>query len=109
MEPLEITGVAGSGGMVFHVAGELDLLGAPQLIAAIEDADRSRDDHLAIDMTRVSFLDSSGVEALLVVRQTATDGNRLVLINPTDQALKVLEIGGVVQLFEVRRDTTPAT
>lgn len=108
MEPLEITGVEGDGGMVFHVAGELDLLGAPQLIAAIEDADRHREDHLAIDMTRVSFLDSSGVAALLAVRQTETDGNRLVLVNPTDQALKVLELGGVVQLFEVRRETNLA-
>jgi anti-anti-sigma factor len=56
--------------------------------------------HLVLDMSGVSFLDSSGVGALVslfVTRKHA--GKTLVLANLTKQAIAVLQVSGLLKLI----------
>ncbi|MEV4659694.1 STAS domain-containing protein [Micromonospora sp. NPDC049301] len=59
-----------AGRVRLRLSGDLDYDSAPELIAA---ADELRGDHqqLLIDLTGVSFCDSSGLSALLVVHRAA--------------------------------------
>jgi anti-sigma B factor antagonist len=100
MEPLEITAVDDDGETVFEIAGDLDLLGAPQLIAHVAAYADGRP--VVLDMARVGFLDSSGISALIELQHRSANGDRLVLVNPHEQARKVLDLTGVAQLFELR-------
>src|SRR3981081_3520179 len=73
------------------VHGECDIASA----AAIQA--RAAFDHppLEVDLSGVTFFDSSALRAFLRVRRR---NPRMVIINPSDCVLKVLEIAGVTFL-----------
>ena len=103
--PLEITIVEERDAIVFRLVGDMDMVGAPRLRAAVLEAERDADSPLVLDMRGVDFLDSSGIAELVDLQQTAANCNPVVLINPSSQAMKVLQLSGVIQLFDVRNDT----
>lgn len=102
---LEITTVEDREAIVFRLVGDMDMTGAPRLLAAVLEAERDEDNPLVLDMQGVDFVDSSGIATLLELQQTAANCNRVVLIKPSSQAVKVLELGGVIQLFDIRNDS----
>jgi anti-anti-sigma factor len=56
--------------------------------------------HLVLDMSGVSFLDSSGVGALVSIFVTRKhSGKSLALANMTKQATAVLEVSGLLKLI----------
>ena len=76
-------------------AGDVDLAGAP----ALEDAVLSRlaeAGHVQLDLSGVTFLDSSGIHALMRVARAGS-----VTINPElrPQVRKVLEVSGVLPML----------
>jgi anti-anti-sigma factor len=61
------------------VAGELDIAGVPQLDRAIRSAERDAD-LVAVDMRELEFIDSSGVQLLIVTDlRLRSRGSRLVV------------------------------
>jgi anti-anti-sigma factor len=80
---------------VLSVAGEIDLLTAPDFRRAIEEATADGIVELWIDLTQTGFMDSTGLHAILDARERAGElGWRLAVICPP---------GGVRRLFEVAR------
>jgi anti-sigma B factor antagonist len=78
-------------------AGDLDLAAAPTVDAAIEAAVRTAGtDAVIVDLSDVSFLDSSGISALLRGRRLA-DGAHLGyrVVGAQGLVLTVLELTGV--------------
>jgi anti-sigma B factor antagonist len=53
------------GTAVLTVSGEVDVAGGPAVREAMEEAGRERVAQLALDLREVSFLDSSGLAAML--------------------------------------------
>ena len=86
-----------SGETAVAVAGEVDFATAPQL------ADRLLDltgHDVAVDLSAVTFLDSSGIAALVRANQAITGtGHRLRTFGEQDNVLRVLEIAGLDRLF----------
>jgi anti-anti-sigma factor len=81
------------GWLVLAVAGEIDLATAPQLAACLVDA-TGRD--VAVDLSAVTFLDSSGLSALVAgSRAVAEGGHVLRTFGESDTILRVLEISGL--------------
>jgi anti-sigma B factor antagonist len=79
---------------VVTAAGELDLLTAPELYqlgaGTIEEHPT-----LILEMSGVTFCDSSGFNALLRLRRRALDaGGQLVLAAPPDQVERLLALTG---------------
>jgi len=76
---------------VLRLTGELDLATAPDVLAAVEaattDGGPSR---LVLDMSGVSFIDSTGVRTLLEANRVA--GNDLSLLAPSPAVTRVLEL-----------------
>jgi anti-sigma B factor antagonist len=87
---------------VIAVAGELDLLAAPELYQRAVSALEGRQD-LIIDMSRVTFCDSSGFNALIRLHRRAKEaGGQLTLAAPPDQVTRLLTLSGAESIFPTR-------
>ena len=86
----------GDGAVRLAVAGEIDLSSVDLLERALATVD-SAATTLIIDLAGVSFLDSSGVAALVGrSRHAAANGKRLIVINAHGAALRALDLTGVL-------------
>ena len=101
---LEISCTAGDDGMRLIAAGEVDRASAPALHTALERAIASTDGPVLVDLGAVSFMDSSGVNALVVAREAA--GSRLRLGATHHAVRRVLEITSLLELFGLDGDAT---
>jgi anti-sigma B factor antagonist len=79
---------------VLHLAGELDLATAPQLDEAISSTVA---EHLVLDLSDLSFIDSSGISLLVVA---IGDERPVTLRNPQPTVSRVLELTGLDHLVE---------
>ena len=75
---------------ILCVSGEIDILTAPELEAALMGCDGSA---VCVDLTGVTFMDSSGIAVLLRAHKRATDnGTELRVANAAPNVLKVFEV-----------------
>ena len=86
-----------------HVCGELDLDTGPRLRGYLATLVGRCPGVLALDMTEVTFCDSSGLQSLLATRRRARLLERpLVVVMERDSRIhRLLELCGVVQLFDL--------
>ena len=82
-----------AGGSGFRLVGELDLATAPQLERELAEADAS--DGLVLDVSGLTFIDSSGCTTMLSYLRGVTGETRLVLANPSPGLFRTLELMGV--------------
>ncbi|MFF1872454.1 STAS domain-containing protein [Streptomyces sp. CB03911] len=88
------------GALVCSLAGELDLDGVLAVGPALEEAVRSGAPLMVVDLSRVGFCDSSGLNLLLRTRTDADSaGTALRLAGAPDQLLRLLEITGADRVF----------
>ena len=85
--------------------GELDLVTAPEVDAAILDGLRAGR-HVVLDLSQLAFLDSSGIRALVEARAVAEEQGppaRFSVVRPAgDSAVwRVLEVSGVDTALDV--------
>jgi anti-anti-sigma factor len=86
---------------VVHVAGEVDLSTGAELEAALVGAAREAT-RLVVDLTRCTFLSSTGLRALLKARRELGDEpGAVVVVAPDPHIRKVFEIAGVASKFEL--------
>jgi anti-sigma B factor antagonist len=91
---LQLTIDSGPRGVsVARPSGRLDLMTASKLKRALGDAVADGRQRLVVDMEEVSYLDSSGLGALVGVLKTARQaGGDMRIARPPEQALVVLEL-----------------
>jgi anti-sigma B factor antagonist len=88
------------GGVVVVVTGELDVATAPELDAALLAAEVGAE-QVVVDLTRLSFLDSTGLKIL--VRSARRVGTPFTLVCPSDNraVARVLGFAGFDDAFQV--------
>jgi anti-sigma B factor antagonist len=94
---IDITSTEGRAGTpVIAVAGEIDAASAPRLTACFEAVASSQPATVTVDLTDVSFMDSSGVNALvdLCALVTPWDGT-VVVAGAAPNVRRVCEITGI--------------
>lgn len=85
---------------VVHVAGELDLFAAPQLRQRLVDIIERGSAHLALDLSEVTFIDSTGLGVLVgALKRARGYGGDLSLRAVPPSVLKVFEITGLTKVF----------
>jgi anti-sigma B factor antagonist len=97
--------------VVVSLAGDVDMLTAPQLLPAVEDClDSGRCDLLVVDLRPVVFLASAGLGALLDVQELAGARGLPVRVVTGDNrhVLRPFEITGLTQVMSVHRDLDEA-
>jgi anti-sigma B factor antagonist len=80
--------------------GELDLLSVPALEALLTQLDRGA---IEIDLSGVTFFDSSALRTFLAVRRK---NENLRVVNPSKAVIKVLEITGTFDYLVHGREVT---
>ena len=94
---------------VLRLDGRLDLIGAPGLRDAVETAVAGGDARIVVDLEGVSFVDSSGVGALVGgLRRAREAGGDLVLAAPGEQARTVIALTGVDRVLVAFADVDAA-
>lgn len=92
---------------VVALVGEIDLATADAVNQAIAQAMEGRPARLAVDVSGVSFLDSTGIRCFVIAARKGSEmGCKVVVRNPTAAILRVFEICGVDEflLENVDRD-----
>lgn len=93
---------------VLSVAGEVDLSNATELRTAIESA-ATRAFEIWLDLSAVTFMDSSGLHAMSEARLRLVEANiRLTIICPPGPVLRVLALTGFDRIFEVHPSRSAA-
>jgi anti-sigma B factor antagonist len=99
---LETSATKIGGADAIAVAGELDMETAPRLTEQVEVAVWNTVGVFVLDLTEVTFLDSSGLHALLRARAyLAREDRPLVLVCPNGPARRVLDLASVLDTFVV--------
>jgi anti-sigma B factor antagonist len=85
------------------VDGELDHHTAPQLRAALDEVAFGPGSLLVIDLTRLTYCDSTGITAMVTAHQRAqTAGGFLSLAGLNHELRRVFEIVGLDQYLSIR-------
>src|SRR5262245_34155153 len=93
---------ANDGEMTVGAAGEVDLSTSPALGQALEAALADATSQLDLELGDVTFLDASGVSAILVAYNSARcRGVRIRLVRPGTFIRRILELTGVTAVCEV--------
>jgi anti-sigma B factor antagonist len=88
--------------VVLKIYGELDLASVPELERELEVAQALHPARIEFVLDGVSFMDSTGLRALLrTVKAAETNGYEFVLRGVPEQARRVLEVSGALGLFTV--------
>ena len=88
--------------VVVRVQGELDMATAPGLSRAMATALDGSPSTLAVDLSDLSFVDSTGIRVLITAcRRAGTEGCSFVLRSPTRPVLKALRLTGVDRLMAI--------
>jgi anti-sigma B factor antagonist len=92
-----------SGHRLLSVDGELDHYTAPQVRAALDEASFGPGSPLIIDLTGLTYCDSTGITVLVIAHQQAqAAGASLTLAGLSPELTRVFEIVGLDQLFAVQ-------
>ena len=81
------------------VGGELDLSTSPQLTQALDEAASAGED-IVLDVTGLTFIDSTGLRVLLGTTERLPDTRRLILRGTQPQVVRVFEIAGLLGKIE---------
>ncbi len=92
---------ADDGWAVVAVAGEVDLETASQLGDHALEALREVSVHLALELSGVTFMDSTGLKVLLsILRRVELAHGTMALVGATRSVHRILELTGLDQAFD---------
>ncbi|CAM5507963.1 Anti-sigma factor antagonist OS=Streptomyces albaduncus OX=68172 GN=FHS32_002789 PE=3 SV=1 [Streptomyces griseoloalbus] len=103
MKPLTIVSSRTPAGPLLEVAGDLDHSNAQQLRRAAAGAVLSAGLLLVVDLGELGFCDSSGITALIAVRNhVVAAGAGLVVVAVPETLRRLLSLTGLDQVFDLR-------
>lgn len=106
-EPVLVVSALRTGrGVMLTLVGDLDLHGVGQLDERLREVRHDGDIGLVeIDLGRVTFIDSSGLQAVLTARaELEAAGTPTRIVSVSGAVTRVAEIAGLADEFEVRDD-----
>ena len=105
---MTVTTTEARGSTLVAIAGELDIYAAPSVAEAISGLIRDGNYELVIDLTRLEFLDSTGLGVLVGALKKINAGNgSLQLVCNGDRLLKIFRLTGLIRVFVIH-DTIEA-
>lgn len=99
---MQIEQEATAGGIVLRISGRLDTPGAGPFGDALMKVVNASTGTITLDLSRVDYVSSSGLRALLVAGKALRPaGRRLALAALQPQVREVFDIAGFSALFEI--------
>jgi anti-sigma B factor antagonist len=88
---------------LLSLCGELDIATAPQLSAQLAELADRKVRHVAMDLTGLRFMDSSGLALFLAEHQRVESlGGELIILSPPRQVRRLFDVCGLSDYFNVR-------
>ena len=88
--------------LLVRVEGELDLLTVPRLAAQLNGLIRSRGEDVYLDLREVQFIDSAGLQLLLLTRRRLMGASRtLTVICSEGPVRRVIELARLTETLHV--------
>jgi stage II sporulation protein AA (anti-sigma F factor antagonist) len=85
-----------------RVRGDLDISVADSLLERVEAMEGSSAQLVIVDLAELTFLDSSGLKALLAAQQAGADGGFEVLVVRTPKAVRrVIDVAGADRILRL--------
>lgn len=103
MSTFEVNAQADSpAGGVIVVHGDVDLATAPELFKAAEQAMNANPGGLSIDLSDVTFIDSTGLGVLIRIRNAlAESGRELAIVAPSRSVERAMSLAGLSEVFGI--------
>jgi anti-sigma B factor antagonist len=96
------------GGAVVTVTGELDVSNSTWLYECLHDAIDAGVNKIALDIERLTYLDSTGLRVLIEAhKRLQADGGSFAILNPTPGVARLLNITRGAPYLTVWTDPTP--
>jgi anti-sigma B factor antagonist len=90
---------------VVLLSGELDASTAGQLYEQLAELTRDGVVHVALDLSALEFMDSTGLSVVIAEhKRTTASGGALVIVSPQSQVLRMLEITGLTEILHIRSE-----
>ncbi|HET6689596.1 MAG TPA: STAS domain-containing protein [Miltoncostaeaceae bacterium] len=84
----------------YVLKGELDMAGGEPLVRRVTELAAAAPGPIEIDMSEVSFIDSSGIRALLRLHEAAVSSGRVMHVrNLSPDVRRLLDLIGVTELL----------
>jgi anti-sigma B factor antagonist len=85
--------------------GEIDLSGTQKLNSAFDDALSSTAKTIFLDLQLLNYIDSTGLGIFIRLKNALDNEERsLILVSPTPQALRLLDLTETRALFEIQEN-----
>ena len=98
---IEVVSGGGDGAVRVRPQGELDIATAALLEEQLVLTEGTSAMRVVIDLAGVSFIDSTGLRALLsAYARSKENGDRLRIVGASEQAMRLFTIAGVLELVE---------
>lgn len=95
---LEIQSEHSGATLTVHAAGEIDLANADALAAELHEAERAGAEAIVLDLTKLEFIDSTGIALIVAIHQRLNDGGASrfrLAVGPEGPVRRLLELTGV--------------
>ena len=104
---LTVRGVGADGRHTLVLSGELDIASAPMLEAAVAEVPDSGTSALMLDLSDVTFMDSSGLKAVLATYRRCQEHEReFAVAGASDSVRRVLDMTGVSRAIGFEHEGT---
>lgn len=102
-QPLHLEYLRDDHTVVVRVVGELDVAASPILRDALLELIEGQGNlSLRLELRDMGFIDSTGIGVLVgALRRVRDKGGDLTLANPRPSTMRVLEIAGLVEIFQI--------
>lgn len=85
---------------LISISGRFDAQNAQKVDAEVKSLIEQGNKYIAIDLTEINYMSSAGLRILLSNRKlTKEKGGSLVLVNPQENVMEVLELSGFSNIF----------
>lgn len=82
-------------------AGDLDVSTSPRLLQTIEELLAEGRSRITLDLRAVTFIDSSGLGALVKAHKRASSSAQLSVVRPRPHIYRAMEISGILKVIQV--------
>jgi anti-anti-sigma factor len=93
---------AGYGGLVVTISGDLDILGVGDVDDRLRDLLERPVTPVKVDLTEVTFIDSSGIAMLLKV---ANRFGPVRLVDPSPMVRQIIDVTGLTEILLTEGDS----
>ena len=94
---------------VLPLKGEIDLHVSPEIAVSLAGVAATRPAHIVVDLTKVTYVDSSGLAALIQGMQDVREyGGKFAIVGIQEDVRPIFEMARLDQVFQIFPDLDSA-